>query len=378
MTGRERAPRILFAGGGTGGHLYPALALADAFQHQEPDTRVHFVGAERGIEARVLPQRGLPHTLLPVEPIRRSRPWQNWRLVPSLTRSILRLRRVFRSFPPDLVVGTGGYASGPVAGWAILNRIPVALQEQNSYPGFTTRRLARWARQIHLAFPEAAGHLKPGRHTEIIDSGNPIRPPDRSLSRQEARARFGLGDGTVVLVMGGSQGARAINEALLAELGMVRDGLLEVPHPDLQILWATGPDHHPSIAGQLAELEFGDRVISLPFIEDMTAALASADLALSRAGAMALAELCAWGIPSLLIPLPTAAANHQYHNAKALSDAGAAVLLEEGALTPGRLWGELSALVRNAGERNVVAERARARGRPDAAAEIVQKLRGLL
>src|SRR5690606_9957247 len=100
MTGRERAPRTLFAGGGPGWHLYPALALADAFQHQEPDTRVHFVRAERGIEARVLPQRGLPHTLLPVEPIRRSRPWQNWRLVPSLTRSILRLRRVFRSFPP--------------------------------------------------------------------------------------------------------------------------------------------------------------------------------------------------------------------------------------------------------------------------------------
>lgn len=373
-----RGYRILFAGGGTGGHLYPALALAEAFQRRDPANQVYFVGAQRGVEARVLPERGVPHTLLPAEPIRRSQPWQNWRLVPALGRSVRGLRRVFREFAPDLVVGTGGYASGPVAAWALLNRVPVALQEQNSYPGFTTRLLARRARQVHLAFPEAEEHLKPGTKTEILYNGNPIRPPDRSLERGSARERFGLGDGPVVLVVGGSQGSRAINEALLAELRGVVAGRLQARPDGLEILWATGPAHHESISARLSELDVGDWVKVVPYIQEMPAALASAELALSRAGAMALAELCAWGIPSILIPLPTAAANHQHHNAVALADAGAAVLVPEKELGSGRLWGELVRLAGDPERRAALAENARKRGHPDAAAEIVDDLYRLL
>ena len=377
MTAR-RSPRILFAGGGTGGHLYPALALAEAFQQRDPGAQVYFVGAQRGIEARVLPERAVPHTLLPVEPIRRSQPWENWRLIPAMTRSVIGLRRVFADFTPDLVVGTGGYASGPVAGWAVLRGIPVALQEQNSYPGFTTRVLARRARQIHLAFPEAERYLKPGPNTEVLYNGNPIRPPERSLERSAARGKFGLGDGPVVLVVGGSQGSRAINEALLADLRGVAGGRLP-PRPDgLQILWATGPTHHESITTRLAELDLADWVKVVPYIEEMPAALASADAAISRAGAMALAELCAWGIPSVLIPLPTAAANHQHHNAVALSGAGAAVLVPEEELGSGHLWTEVSSLMTDPARRETLAERARKRGHPDAAAEIVNDLYRLL
>ena len=189
MATRTTAPRILFTGGGTGGHLYPAIALAEAFQQQDPAARVHFVGAQRGVEARVLPERGLPHTLLPMEPIRRSRPWQNWRLIPAMSGSVGGIRRLFSEFDPHLVVGTGGYASGPVAGWAVLRGVPIALQEQNSYPGFTTRMLARRAGQVHLAFPEAATHLRPGRDTEVIHNGNPIRPPDPAIDRAAVTRR---------------------------------------------------------------------------------------------------------------------------------------------------------------------------------------------
>jgi UDP-N-acetylglucosamine--N-acetylmuramyl-(pentapeptide) pyrophosphoryl-undecaprenol N-acetylglucosamine transferase len=378
MSERVEPPRILFAGGGTGGHLYPALALAEAFRQRDPATEIHFVGARRGIEARVLPDRGVPHTLLPFEPIRRSRPWQNWRLVPSMASSVWGLRRVFRQFRPDLVVGTGGYASGPVAAWALLRRIPVALQEQNSYPGITTRMLAGRARQIHLAFPEAEAHLKPGPRTEILHNGNPIRPPDRTIDRESARARFGLGSGTVVLVVGGSQGSRAVNEALLAELRAVAGSRLPPPPAGLQLLWATGPTHHESIAARLRELAVDEWVKVVPYIEDMPSALASADLAVSRAGAMALAELCAWGIPSVLIPLPTAAANHQHYNAVALSTAGAAVLVPELQLVQGRLWAEIVALVEDSDLRAALAEHARERGHPDAAAEIVEALYRLL
>lgn len=378
MTPQGSGSRILFAGGGTGGHLYPALALADAFQRRDPSAEVHFVGAQRGIEARVLPERGVPHTLLPAEPIRRSQPWRNWRLVPAFGGSVRGLRRIFRDFRPDLVVGTGGYASGPVAGWALLRGVPLALQEQNSYPGFTTRVLSGRARQIHLAFPEAEKYLKPGPKTEVLLNGNPIRPPDRSIDRQEARARFGLREGVVVLVVGGSQGSRAINEALLADLRSVAGGRLPTRPQGLQLLWATGPAHHESISARLAELEVGEWVQVLPYIQEMPQALASADAAVSRAGAMALAELCAWGIPSLLIPLPTAAANHQYHNAAALADAGAAVLLPEEELGSGRLWKELLALATDDSRRSEVAERARNRGHPDAAEEIVTDLFRLL
>src|SRR5690606_25249094 len=127
--------RVLFAGGGTGGHLYPALALADALRAERPGVEVHSVGARRGVAARGLPARGVAHTLLGLEPIRRSKPWQNWRLIPALFRGVLGLRRLFARFRPALVVGTGGYASGPACGWAILRGIPVAIQEQNSYPG---------------------------------------------------------------------------------------------------------------------------------------------------------------------------------------------------------------------------------------------------
>jgi UDP-N-acetylglucosamine--N-acetylmuramyl-(pentapeptide) pyrophosphoryl-undecaprenol N-acetylglucosamine transferase len=378
MSQQTQGPRILFAGGGTGGHLYPALALAEAFQARDPGASVMFVGARRGIEARVLPERGVPHVLLPFEPIRRSSPWQNWRLIPAALGSVVGLARAFRAFRPDLVVGTGGYASGPVVAWAVVRGVPTAVQEQNSYPGITTRWLARRVRQIHLAFPEARDHLRPGPRTEVFEFGNPIRPPDPNVDREAARRHFGLGDGLVALVVGGSQGARSINEALLADLRAVADGRLPPAGVPVQILWATGPTHFEGIAARVGELGLEEWVHPTPFIQEMPRALALADLAISRAGAMALAELCAWGIPSVLVPFPHAAANHQHHNAAALAGAGAAVMIPESQLGSGRLWSEVTGLAADAARRETLAENARERGEPDAAARIVDALAKLL
>jgi UDP-N-acetylglucosamine--N-acetylmuramyl-(pentapeptide) pyrophosphoryl-undecaprenol N-acetylglucosamine transferase len=370
--------RILFAGGGTGGHLYPAIALAEAFLRRDPATEIFFVGARRGVEARVLPERGFPHELLPFEPIRRSRPWQNWRLLPAAVPSIGGLNRFFRSFRPQLVVGTGGYASGPAVALAVLGGVPTAVQEQNSYPGLTTRWLAGRVRQIHLAFPEARTHLRPGRRTEVFEHGNPISPPELSIDRAVARERFGLGAGFVVLVVGGSQGARAINEALLADLRAVAEGRLHPRPRSLEILWATGPNQIDAVRTRLEGLGHDEWVHPVPYISDMTAALASADLAVSRAGAMSLAELTAWGIPAVLVPYPYAAANHQQHNAAALRDAGAARMITESDLLPGRLWAEIEELGSEEGARSALARRALERGRPDAADRIVAELVKLL
>lgn len=369
--------RFLFAGGGTGGHLYPALALADAVRAERPDVEVHFVGARRGVEARVLPEKGVAHTLLPLEPIRRDRIWQNWRLLPTLARSGAGLNRLFRTFRPRLVVGTGGYASGPAGLWALLCGVPLALQEQNSYPGLTTRWLSRRARQVHLGFPEAERYLRPGPRTRIFTLGNPIRPPEPAPDRAAARRAFGLDpEGVVVLVVGGSQGARALNQALLGALERIAAGTLPAPPAGVQLLWATGPAHIDAVRRRLEPLGLG-WVHAIGYIHDMPRALAGADLAVSRAGAMATAELLAWGIPALLVPLPTAAANHQVHNAHALADAGAAVFLAEPDATPERLWQELRALLVDDARRAAMAARARERARPDAARQIARELLAL-
>jgi UDP-N-acetylglucosamine--N-acetylmuramyl-(pentapeptide) pyrophosphoryl-undecaprenol N-acetylglucosamine transferase len=368
--------RVLFAGGGTGGHLYPALALAEALQRDHPGIDVHFVGAQRGVEARVLPNEGKPHTLLPFQPLHRSRVWRNWRLVPAFVKSANGLRRLFKDFKPQLVVGTGGYASAPACMWALMHRVPVAVQEQNSHPGLTTRTLSRWVRQIHLGFPEARRYIKPGKLTEVTALGNPIRPPDPTIDRAAARATFGLrSDGVVVLVVGGSQGSRAINEALIGAITQAQPEISQAPK--LEILWATGPNHIESINSRLPE-HTRTWVKTIGYIREMATALRSADVAISRAGAMGTAELLAWGIPSLLIPLPTAAADHQTHNARALAEAGAAVMLVERQLTPEKLWQELARLVSDDALRRKMSAAALDRARPHAAEDISQRLVALL
>jgi UDP-N-acetylglucosamine--N-acetylmuramyl-(pentapeptide) pyrophosphoryl-undecaprenol N-acetylglucosamine transferase len=366
--------RVLFAGGGTGGHLYPALNLGDAVKRADPAAEVFFVGAQRGVESRVLPEKGVRHQLLPMEPIRRARPWENWKLFPAMMGPWSRLRGLFRTFRPDVVVGTGGYASGPAVFYAMLRGVPFALQEQNSFPGFVTRKLAGRARQLHLAFPEARRYLKPGPRTEVFEYGNPIQKPDFSVDRTAARQRFGLGDGTVCLVTGGSQGARAVNEALLADIRAVEEGRLETPPAGFEILWATGTGHFDGVSKRLGEMGRPAWVKALPYIEDMPGALASAHFAVARAGAMSLAELTAWGIPSILVPLPTAAANHQHHNAVALADADAALMVPESELGQGRLWRDMMELARDPARRAELAAKARERGKPDAADRIAAEL----
>jgi UDP-N-acetylglucosamine--N-acetylmuramyl-(pentapeptide) pyrophosphoryl-undecaprenol N-acetylglucosamine transferase len=369
---------VLFAGGGTGGHLYPALALGAALHELDPTVRVHYVGAKRGVETRVLPAHGVEHTLLPLQPIQRDRVWRNWRLLPATVGTVWGLARLFLRLQPKLVVGTGGYASGPAAFWAVLTAVPIAVQEQNSHPGLTTRLLSRFARQVHLGFPEAAQKLKPGRRTQVLALGNPIRPPDDTLDPAACRQRFGIGtDAVVLLVVGGSQGARAVNEALLRALENVARNATGQRPEKLEILWATGPAHSESVKTRLAPLAL-PWVHATGYIDAMPEALAATDVAVSRAGAMATAELLAWGRPMLLVPLPTAAADHQTHNARALAEAGAAVMIEERRLTPERLWQEIVALTGDAGRRRAMQDAARARARPHAAREIAQHLQLLI
>ncbi|MEO5511365.1 MAG: undecaprenyldiphospho-muramoylpentapeptide beta-N-acetylglucosaminyltransferase [Longimicrobiales bacterium] len=366
---------ILFAGGGTGGHLYPALALGEAVRAADPSVEVEFVGAHRGVESRILPQQNVKHTLLPLQPIQRSQIWRNWKLFPSALATVSGLGKLFLRFKPRLVVGTGGYVSGPACMFAVLTGVPIAIQEQNSHPGFTTRVLSRWAAQVHLGFPEAAAKLKPGKNTEVIAAGNPIRPPDRSLEVAACRARFGIARmSTVLLVVGGSQGARAVNEALLGAIELVMRGELPAPPAGFEVLWATGPTQYDAVNARLNAAGNPAWVHAQGYIDAMAEALAASNMAVSRAGAMATAELLAWGIPMVLIPLPTAAADHQRFNARALEEAGAAVVVEEEDLTPERLWADIHRLASDPLRHDQMAAAALVRARPDAARDIALHL----
>ena len=362
-TAPARRKVILIAGGGTGGHLMPALAIAEALRAAAPGIEPVLVGATRGVEARVLPTRDFRYHLLPAEPIYRRTWWKNvrWPLIAS--RLIGAVGRVYAAERPVAVLGTGGYASGPVVWFARGRGIPSAVQEQNAYPGLATRWLARRVNHIYLGLPEATQLLKPGRATEVFDTGNPIVPPDPTR-RAAGMRRFSLdGSRPVVLITGGSQGALAINRS-------VGDWIRAGGQGNAVVIWVTGRGTH----GEFTALHAPPDVHVIDFLDPMADAYAVSDLVLSRAGMITVAEICAWGLPSVLVPLPTAAADHQTHNARAMAEAGAAAILPQAQMISEGLGGVLGRLLANGSEREAMAASARARGRPQAARDIVSLL----
>ena len=346
----------------------PALAIASALVQCDSSVEPVLVGARRGVEASLLPRRPFRFHLLPAEPLYRRTWWRNARWAATLWPLAAQCRRVLRAERPALVVGTGGYAAAPLLLGAWASRIPLALQEQNAFPGLTTRWFARRARQVHLGFPEAEPYLRPGPNTRIFALGNPITPPDPSLGRATARAALGLPPAApVVLAFGGSQGARRINAAL-AEV--VDAGGLD----RVTLLWGTGEGSWE----RYGQYHDPPRRLVRPFWDPIGVAYAAADVAVTRSGAMTTAELCAFGVPAILIPLPTAAADHQTRNAQALAQAGAATHLPESALTGNRLLQSINDLLNDPAGRSQMAARALARGQPDAARKIAEAILALM
>jgi UDP-N-acetylglucosamine--N-acetylmuramyl-(pentapeptide) pyrophosphoryl-undecaprenol N-acetylglucosamine transferase len=355
--------KVLFAGGGTGGHLMPALALSEAITQVRPDITPVLVGAERGIEAQLLPHYPYQYHLLPLEPLYRHSWWRNVRWPAIAWRTWRGVGRVLAEEQPRVVVGTGGYAAGPVVWGAQRAGIATVLVEANAFPGLATRWLARGARQIHLGFPEARARMRPGRQAEVFALGNPIRPPSPG-DRAAARRALGLApERPTVLVVGGSQGARAINFALA---GALEHRLLG----DTNVLWSTGNAH----ISAFRSYAIPGRVAVSGFFDPIADVYRAADLVVCRAGAMTVAELCAWGKPSILVPLPSAAADHQTFNARALAEAGGAVLLAERDLDARTLARAVTELLGDRPRLESLASAARGRGHPNASRDIVSKI----
>lgn len=307
--------RYLISGGGTGGHIFPAISIANALKEQDPEAEILFVGALGRMEMERVPQAGYKIVGLPVRGFNRAQPWKNVSVLVDLVKSIRQVKRIIRDFRPDVGVGVGGYASG-AAMWAAANMgIPILLQEQNGFAGVTNKILKNKAAKICVAYP---GMERFFPAEKIILTGNPVRQNLVRAKSQESRAKSGKN----LLIIGGSLGARTINEA-------VKAALPELAKSDIQVVWQTGKVYYESCkaawkaAGQPANIE------CLDFLSDMPERYAQADLVISRAGASSISEICLLGKPAILVPSPNVAEDHQTHNAMALVNRDAAVLVRD-------------------------------------------------
>ncbi|HSD09811.1 MAG TPA: undecaprenyldiphospho-muramoylpentapeptide beta-N-acetylglucosaminyltransferase, partial [Candidatus Binatia bacterium] len=342
--------RVIIAGGGTGGHLFPGLAVADALGRRGP-SRIVFVGSSRGIETRVVSKRGYPLRTLPVRALRGQGLLGLANSALRLPASLLSAWRLLGEIRPDLLIGVGGYASGPVvvAGWS--RRIPTVLLEQNAHPGLTNRVLAHFADRICVSFPESMEYFPRSR---TVQTGNPVRPPAEPMT--------GHREGFSVLIFGGSAGAHRLNE-----IGV--EAMARLERSGLRVVHQTGDADLETVRHRYRRQ--GIEADVRPFIDDMAAAYAAADIVVCRAGATTLAELTALGKPALLVPYPYAADDHQRKNAESLVARGAAMMILDRELSAASLSQAVTALRADPERLATMARAARRLGRPEAVERVV-------
>ena len=360
--------KVLIAGGGTGGHVYPGIAVAEELMRMWPDAEVLFVGGRRGVEAQAVPESGFRIRFVTTRGLPR-RAWWRWpAAVLANAAGVFQALAVVMGEKPDVVLGTGGYVSGPVALAAILLRRPLVLQEQNSIPGLANRWLARVADEVHLSFTEARGYF--ARKDNLKITGNPVRSYVLGGDRAAGMQEFGLSPGKpTVFVFGGSRGAHRINQAAVEAMRRLKGRV------DVQFILQTGRDDY-EWARQTVEAEsLPARVV--PYLRQIQLAYAVADLVVCRSGAMTLAEIAACGTPAILVPYPYAAHNHQEVNARNLVERGAAALILDRELGGERLAREIAHLLADRQTLRRMSAHARLFARPDAAARLARSLERL-
>ena len=317
--------KYLISGGGTGGHIFPAVSIANALREADPSCEILFVGALGRMEMERVPQAGYPIIGLPVKGFDRSHPWRNIRVVIDLLRSMSQARKIVRDFRPDVGIGVGGYASGAAMKMAAKMGVPILLQEQNGFAGVTNKMLKNDAKKICVAY-EGMERFFPKE--KIILTGNPVRQNLTSGSKEEAigyfNEEFGVNFNTekkTLLIIGGSLGARTINQSIIVHLNKLIDS-------NVQVIWQTGKNYLADCKKALEALPHNN-IICTDFVSQMPLAYALADLVISRAGASSISELCLLGKPSILVPSPNVAEDHQTHNAMALVKKDAGVLVKD-------------------------------------------------
>ena len=364
--------RIIVSGGGTGGHIYPAVTIANQIKEKQPDAEIIFVGTREGLECEIVPRYGYPIEFIEVAGFQRKLSLDTIKSAFKLLAGLIDALKLIRKIKPDLVVGTGGYVCGPILFLAALQGIPTCIQEQNAMPGVTNKILAHFVKKVFLGYQEAGKYF--GGNSEKIFTGNPIRKEILEVSRATAIEKFKLDPAKkTILVSGGSRGARSINDAM----ALVETSL--AGRSDVQVIHITGETGYEKFIGQVEKnVLMSDNIKVFRYMHDMPLALAAADLAVFRSGAIGLAELMARGIPSILVPYPYATANHQEHNARAVEGAGGAVVILDKELTGEILLKQIESLLADESKLQKMKDAAKALGRPEAAEDIARKVLALL
>ena len=362
--------QIVISGGGTGGHIYPAIGIAKELIQLHAETEVVFIGGVDRLESTLVPQHGFRFLPISVAGFPRRLTWQWIPVIYRVCSGFVKSLSLLKNLNPSVVVGTGGYVCGPVLFAAVLLGIPTVIQEQNAAPGLTNRILARWAKAIYLAFKTAGTHFPNGKTTVM---GNPIRRTIGAVKRtRETYDSLGLDpERKTIFVMGGSQGAQAINQNMMEAL----DDLVPF-HQQLQFIHQTGKVDYAVVKARYQASSL--RHLVQPYFDPIETIYAIADLMVCRAGGMTIAEITACGIPAIFIPLPTAAGDHQRLNAQAIAEMGGGVVLNQGTLTGAKLAEEIIRIVNDPEEQQGMANRSRQLGNPHAGEEIAQSIFSLM
>lgn len=350
--------RFLFAGGGTGGHLFPAIAVADKIKSLIPEADIMFVGTKSKIEGRVVPELGYKFSSIWISGFARKFTFENLLFPVKLIFSLIQSIIINMKFNPGVAIGTGGYVSGPAIWGASIMGAKIILLEQNSYPGVTTRLLEKSADEIHISFEESKKYFR--MKEKLFVTGNPVRESLVPVNKTEALNEFGLDTGKkTLLILGGSLGARSINNAVAASIEKISES-------KIQLIWQTGPNGFEEFK------KYQSATIKIyPFINKMNYAYSACDLLLARAGGITIAEFLKLGVPCILVPSPNVAENHQHHNAKSLSDSNAAILIEDKDLKS-IFWEVVSLVINSAEKLSMLKENAFKLARPEAATVIAE------
>ncbi len=371
MSEDNRQPRFLISGGGTGGHIFPALSIASALRRRYPGCDILFVGAENRMEMQRVPDAGYEIIGLPVAGFDRRHLWRNFKVLLRLWKSYRMAKRIIADFRPDIAIGVGGYASGPTLRAAQSAGIPTVIQEQNSYAGVTNKLLASRSEAICVAYSGMERFFPAKR---IIMTGNPVRKnlSDTTVSAGEAKKDLGFDpDKRLAVVIGGSLGARTLNSAMIKAL---EDGSAD--SATFQVLWQTGTRDAERCRQAVAEHPCANIKVT-EFISDMATAYRAADLVVARAGAGTISELELLGKPCILVPSPNVAEDHQRHNAEALANAGAAGFIAD-ANAEARLWTDMATVIENPATLKMLSDNISKLAIPDSDEKIVDIIAGIL
>ncbi|MDE1547934.1 undecaprenyldiphospho-muramoylpentapeptide beta-N-acetylglucosaminyltransferase [Jeotgalibaca caeni] len=364
--------KILLSGGGTGGHIYPALALAKRIAEIEPTTEFLYVGTERGLESTIVPKASIPFRSVEIQGLRRSLSLDNLKTVYLMMTSVAKSKKIIKEFQPDVVIGTGGYVCAPVLYAASRLGIPTIIHEQNSVAGVTNKFLARFVSKICLCFEDARNDFA-AYDDKVIYTGNPRAQEVAQIKEMASLTEYGLReDLPTVLVFGGSRGAEKINQSMV-------DAAALFAEKDYQALLVTGSLHYDKVRKQIESLmPKADHVKVVPYVDQMPALFKAVDVVACRSGATTLTELTALGIPSILIPSPYVTNDHQLKNAESLANHNAAVIILEKELSGESLFQHMDALLCNQEKRNVMAQKAKELGVPDASDRMWRVIQSVL